>query len=114
MSWASSAALPEQQMLPFLLTAAVRNAMKVQLATWPCGHFPKTFLMSPTFFWILPPTFSSVPLAARSGLSDAHEKVPHAKGVGEEVILAAVRIASIIHALAAVVDAGTAVASATA
>ena len=36
---------------------------------------------------------------------DAHEKVLQSKGVGEEVILAAVRIASIVHALAAVFDA---------
>jgi alkyl hydroperoxide reductase subunit D len=34
---------------------------------------------------------------------DAHEKVLREKGVGEEAILAAVRIASVIHALAAVV-----------
>jgi alkyl hydroperoxide reductase subunit D len=34
---------------------------------------------------------------------DAHEKVLREKGVGEETILAAVRIASVIHALAAVV-----------
>ena len=36
---------------------------------------------------------------------DAHEKVLQSKAVGEEVILAAVRIASIVHALAAVFDA---------
>ncbi|MEO8372012.1 MAG: carboxymuconolactone decarboxylase family protein [Candidatus Solibacter sp.] len=36
---------------------------------------------------------------------DAHEKVLQSKGVGEEVILAVVRIASIVHALAAVFDA---------
>lgn len=34
---------------------------------------------------------------------DAHEHVLREKGVGEETILAAVRIASVIHALAAVV-----------
>lgn len=34
---------------------------------------------------------------------DAHERVLREKGVGEEAILAAVRIASVIHALAAVV-----------
>ena len=39
---------------------------------------------------------------------DAHEKVLQEKGVGEETILAAVRIASVIHALAAVMDAVTA------
>jgi len=36
---------------------------------------------------------------------DSHEKVLQEKGVGEETILAAVRIASTIHALAAVFDA---------
>ena len=36
---------------------------------------------------------------------DAHEKVLREKGVGEEVVLAAVRIASTIYALAAVFDA---------
>jgi alkyl hydroperoxide reductase subunit D len=36
---------------------------------------------------------------------DAHENVLREKGVNEETILAAVRIASIIHALAAVFDA---------
>jgi len=39
---------------------------------------------------------------------DAHEKVLQEKGVGEETILAAVRIASVIHALAVVMDAVTA------
>jgi alkyl hydroperoxide reductase subunit D len=39
---------------------------------------------------------------------DSHEKVLREKGVGEETILAAVRIASTIHALAAVMDAVTA------
>jgi len=39
---------------------------------------------------------------------DSHEKVLHEKGVGEETILAAVRIASVVHALAAVMDAITA------
>jgi alkyl hydroperoxide reductase subunit D len=34
---------------------------------------------------------------------DAHEKVLREKGVGEETILAAVRIASTVHGLAAVV-----------
>ena len=34
---------------------------------------------------------------------EAHEKVLREKGVGEETILAAVRIASTIHGLAAVV-----------
>jgi alkyl hydroperoxide reductase subunit D len=32
---------------------------------------------------------------------DAHEKVLREKGAGEEMILAAVRIAAVIHALAA-------------
>jgi lipoyl-dependent peroxiredoxin subunit D len=36
---------------------------------------------------------------------DARENVLHEKGVNEETILAAVRIASTIHALAAVFDA---------
>jgi alkyl hydroperoxide reductase subunit D len=36
---------------------------------------------------------------------DAHEKVLQSKGVGEEVILAAIRIASVVHALAAVFEA---------
>jgi alkyl hydroperoxide reductase subunit D len=36
---------------------------------------------------------------------DSHEKVLQTKGVGEETILAAVRIAATIHALAAVFDA---------
>jgi alkyl hydroperoxide reductase subunit D len=40
---------------------------------------------------------------------DAHEKVLREKGVNEETILAAVRIASTIHALAAVFDADPAV-----
>src|ERR1019366_1719106 len=31
------------------------------------SYFSKTFLMSPTFFWIFPPRLSSVPSAARSG-----------------------------------------------
>jgi alkyl hydroperoxide reductase subunit D len=39
---------------------------------------------------------------------DSHENVLREKGVGEETILAAVRIASVIHALAAVMDAVTA------
>src|ERR1035437_8637684 len=39
---------------------------------------------------------------------DSHEKVLREKGVNEETILAAVRIASTIHALAAVMDAVTA------
>jgi len=43
---------------------------------------------------------------------DAHEKVLQSKGVGEETILAAVRIASVIHALAAVFDAEAATAAA--
>ena len=43
---------------------------------------------------------------------DSHEKVLQAKGVGEEVILATVRIASIVHALAAVFDAEAANAAA--
>jgi alkyl hydroperoxide reductase subunit D len=38
---------------------------------------------------------------------DAHEKVLRDKGVNEETILAAVRIASTIHALAAVFDAAS-------
>jgi alkyl hydroperoxide reductase subunit D len=36
---------------------------------------------------------------------NAHEKVLREKGVTEETVLAAVRIASIVHALAAVFDA---------
>ncbi len=36
---------------------------------------------------------------------DAHEKVLREKGIGEEAILAAVRIASTVHALATVMDA---------
>ena len=43
---------------------------------------------------------------------EAHEKVLREKGVGEEVVLAGVRIASTIHALAAVFDAEAAAASA--
>jgi alkyl hydroperoxide reductase subunit D len=43
---------------------------------------------------------------------DAHEKVLREKGVNEETVLAAVRIASIIHALAAVFDAEPAAAAA--
>jgi alkyl hydroperoxide reductase subunit D len=39
---------------------------------------------------------------------DSHEKVLLEKGVSEETILAAVRIASVTHALAAVMDAITA------
>ena len=34
---------------------------------------------------------------------DAHEHVLREKGIGEETVLAAVRIASVVHALAAVV-----------
>jgi lipoyl-dependent peroxiredoxin subunit D len=45
---------------------------------------------------------------------DAHEKVLRDKGVNEETILAAVRIASTIHALAAILDAEPAVSAATA
>ena len=36
---------------------------------------------------------------------DSHEKVLREKGVGEETILAAVRIAATVHGLAAVMDA---------
>jgi len=36
---------------------------------------------------------------------DAHEKALHEKGVSEEKILAAIRIASVIHAIAVVLDA---------
>jgi alkyl hydroperoxide reductase subunit D len=36
---------------------------------------------------------------------DAHEKVLRDKGVNEETVLAAVRVASTVHALAAVFDA---------
>jgi alkyl hydroperoxide reductase subunit D len=39
---------------------------------------------------------------------DSHEKVLREKAVGEETILAAVRIAATIHGLAAVMDAVTA------
>jgi alkyl hydroperoxide reductase subunit D len=35
---------------------------------------------------------------------DSHERVLREKGVGEETILAAVRIASVIHGVAAVLD----------
>ncbi len=35
---------------------------------------------------------------------DAHEKALREKGVGEEKILAAVRIASVVHAIAVVLD----------
>jgi len=38
---------------------------------------------------------------------DSHEKALREKGVGEETILAAVRTAPVIHALAAVMDAVT-------
>jgi alkyl hydroperoxide reductase subunit D len=44
---------------------------------------------------------------------DAHEKVLREKGVNEETILAAVRIASTLHALAAVLDADPAASVAT-
>jgi alkyl hydroperoxide reductase subunit D len=43
---------------------------------------------------------------------DAHEKVLREKGAGEEAILAAVRIAAVIHGLAAVLDQSAAVAAA--
>jgi len=36
---------------------------------------------------------------------DAHEKVLREKGMGEEAVIAAVRIASVVHALAVVLDA---------
>jgi alkyl hydroperoxide reductase subunit D len=36
---------------------------------------------------------------------DSHEKIMREKGVSEEKILAAVRIASVIHAIAVVLDA---------
>jgi lipoyl-dependent peroxiredoxin subunit D len=36
---------------------------------------------------------------------DSHEKVLREKGIGEELVLAAVRIASILHAIGAVLDA---------
>ena len=39
---------------------------------------------------------------------DSHEKVVREKGLTEETVLAAVRIASVVHALAAVMDAETA------
>jgi len=39
------------------------------------------------------------------GCVDSHEKVLREKGVSEETIIAAVRIASTIHGLAAVLDA---------
>lgn len=46
---------------------------------------------------------------------DSHEKVLHEKGVTEETIAAAVRIASVLHAIAAVLDAeAVAVSAATA
>jgi lipoyl-dependent peroxiredoxin subunit D len=43
---------------------------------------------------------------------DSHEKVVREKGLGEENVLAAVRIASVIHALASVFDAEAALATA--
>lgn len=43
---------------------------------------------------------------------DSHEKVVRDKGLGEENVLAAVRIASVIHALASVFDAEVVLASA--
>jgi alkyl hydroperoxide reductase subunit D len=43
---------------------------------------------------------------------DSHEKVVRDKGLGEENVLAAVRIASVIHALASVFDAEAVLASA--
>jgi alkyl hydroperoxide reductase subunit D len=43
---------------------------------------------------------------------DSHEKVVREKGLGEENVLAAVRIASVIHALASVFDAEAVLASA--
>ncbi len=43
---------------------------------------------------------------------DSHEKVVREKGLGEENVLAAVRIASVIHALASVFDAEVVLASA--
>jgi alkyl hydroperoxide reductase subunit D len=36
---------------------------------------------------------------------DSHEKTVRAKGVSEETVAAAVRLAAVIHALAAVMDA---------
>lgn len=36
---------------------------------------------------------------------DAHEKVVREKGVGEEIILSVVRVASVVHAIGAVLDA---------
>ena len=50
----------------------------------------------------------SVAVSAINGCSicvDSHEKVLREKGVSEEVILAAIRLASVIHGLAAVFDA---------
>jgi len=45
---------------------------------------------------------------------DAHEKTLREKGIGEELILAAVRIAAVIHAIAATLDGEAASASASA
>jgi alkyl hydroperoxide reductase subunit D len=45
---------------------------------------------------------------------DAHEKVVREKGVSEEAVLAAVRIASVVHGLAGVFDAETVAAQLTA
>jgi alkyl hydroperoxide reductase subunit D len=44
---------------------------------------------------------------------DAHEKVLREKGANEETILAAVRIASTIHALATILDAESVTSAAT-
>ena len=45
---------------------------------------------------------------------DSHERTLREKGVGEELILAAVRVAAVIHAIAATLDGETASASASA
>jgi alkyl hydroperoxide reductase subunit D len=42
---------------------------------------------------------------------DAHEKVLRSKGIEEEKILAVVRIASVMHALAAIIEAESALAA---
>jgi len=44
-------------------------------------------------------------LNGRSTCVDSHEKVVREKGLSEEAVLAAIRLASLIHGLATVLDA---------
>jgi hypothetical protein len=56
---------------------------RFELNVIPLSYFSKTFSMSPTFFWILPAIFSSVPSNSKSGLLVARCCGRHRKTSGD-------------------------------